>query len=188
MEYQPKGDNSTSEGEDTLDWNSEDMLEHAKMMFQLKEKIYEKAGTNIKKAQEIDTMYYDKKHSDLKVVTAYIPEHFNEHQTRHISNSFCLQVFTPGTLVLMRNSQRDSKKGDKLKARWLGPYKVHEALGKGVYRLENLKGVVLKATVNQCRLKLYHTTKATKDTDQGSPSDSDDESPPSPPPKKGKVY
>lgn len=85
----------------------------------------------------------------------------------------------------MRNSQRDSKKGDKLKARWLGPYKVHEALDKGVYRLENLKGVVLKAAVNQCRLKLYHTTKAPEDTDQES-ADSDD-SPPSPPPKKRKV-
>ena len=65
--------------------------------------------------------------------------------------------YSPGTLVLLRNSHRESKKGDKMKPRWLGPYRVYEVLDKGVYRLENLKGVVLKAAVNQCRLKLYRT-------------------------------
>ena len=47
-------------------------------------------------------------------------------------------------MVLLKNSQRDSKKGDKVKPRWLSPYKVHEALDKGVYKLQNQQGVVLK--------------------------------------------
>ena len=42
-----------------------------------------------------------------------------------------------------------------MKPRWLGPYTVHESLGKGVYRLKNRHGTVLKAGVNICRLKLY---------------------------------
>ena len=42
-----------------------------------------------------------------------------------------------GALVLLRNSARDSRKGDKLNKRWLGPYRVEEVLGKGVYLLAN---------------------------------------------------
>lgn len=69
MEYQSKDDDSAPEGDDPLDWNPDDLLKHAKTMFQLKERIYEQAGTNIKEAQRKDKMYYDKKHSDPKVVT-----------------------------------------------------------------------------------------------------------------------
>ena len=57
---------------------------------------------------------------------------------------------------LKKNSQRESKKGDKMKSHWLGPYSIHEVLGKGVHHLSNPKsGVVLKTAVNQCWLKLY---------------------------------
>ena len=63
-----------------------------------------------------------------------------------------------GNMVLLRNSARDGKKGEKLAARWLGPYKVKENLGKGVYRLINpASGLVLKKTVNRCRyVKIPH--------------------------------
>jgi len=56
-----------------------------------------------------------------------------------------------GTHVLVRNSARDQKKGDKLARRWLGPYKIHEYLGKGVYKLSNKTGHILKKAVNSCR-------------------------------------
>ena len=49
-------------------------------------------------------------------------------------------------------------------ARWLGPYKIHADLGKGVYRIANAEtGLVLKAAVNQCRLKLYLSDKSPTD-------------------------
>ena len=52
----------------------------------------------------------------------------------------------------MRNSARDGRKGDKLAIRWLGPYEVHEHVGKGVYKLKNLSSKkVLKKTYNSCR-------------------------------------
>ena len=70
MEYQGRdNDDLTSEGDEPLDWNPESLLEHAKMMFRLKEKIYKRAGMNIKQAQQKDKIYYDKKHSDPKVTS-----------------------------------------------------------------------------------------------------------------------
>ena len=48
----------------------------------------------------------------------------------------------------MRNSHRDTKKGDKIKPRWLGLYKIQRHLNKGVYQLKTLKGILLKAEVN----------------------------------------
>eukprot|EP00731_Ephydatia_muelleri_P002673 Em0001g2673a len=61
--------------------------------------------------------------------------------------------FHPEELVLLQNSHIDSKKGDKLQPRWLEPCRVYEALEKGVCRLENAYGRVLKTAVNRCRLK-----------------------------------
>ena len=75
-----------------------------------------------------------------------------------MSTSLHVHVFKRGTKVLMRNSQRDSKKGDKMKRCWLGPYIIHKHLKKGVYQVANDKGNVLKAAVNQCRLKVHHTS------------------------------
>ena len=55
-------------------------------------------------------------------------------------------------MVLLRNSARDGRKGDKLAQRWLGPYRVEEAIGKGLYRLANpTTGRVLKKAFNGCR-------------------------------------
>ena len=55
-------------------------------------------------------------------------------------------------MVLLRNSARDGRKGDKFKARWLGPYMIKESLGKKVYRLSNpTPGHTLKKAFNGCR-------------------------------------
>ena len=48
-------------------------------------------------------------------------------------------------------------KGDKMMAKWIGPYAVAEGLGKGVFCLKNpASGHVLKKAVNAIRLKQYH--------------------------------
>ncbi len=76
-------------------------------------------------------------------------------------------MFKTGSLVWLRNSARECKKGDKLKPRWLGPYTVVECLGKGVFKIANPKtGKTLKKAVNQQRLKHYH------DSDSEKPKDS----------------
>ena len=74
---------------------------------------------------------------------------------------FDLQILSNGTQVLLKNSARETKKGDKLKPRWNGPYlvHVHADLGKGVYRLYNPKtGKTLKNAVNVSRLTEFHIT------------------------------
>ena len=53
-------------------------------------------------------------------------------------------------MVLLRNSARDSKKGDKLVQRWIGPYKIMENIGKSRYRLKNsASGQTLKKAFNR---------------------------------------
>ncbi|XP_064383396.1 uncharacterized protein LOC135332020 [Halichondria panicea] len=72
-------------------------------------------------------------------------------------------VFKTGSLVWLRNSARECKKGDKLKPRWLGPYTVVECLDKGVFKIANPKtGKTLKKAVNQQRLKHYHGSDSEK--------------------------
>lgn len=62
------------------------------------------------------------------------------------------QELEVGTLVLLRNSAKDGRKGDKLAKWWLGPYTVEECVGKGVYRLSILaSGRILRKTYNRCR-------------------------------------
>ena len=112
-----------------MEWDPQKLLEHAEMMTRLKEKIYEKVKVNTDEAQRKDKLYYDRKHSDPK-------------------------EFSPDTLLLLKNSQRESKKGDKMKCRWLGPYLIHEVLGKGVYCLSNPEtGVVLKTAVKPMQVE-----------------------------------
>ena len=68
-----------------------------------------------------------------------------------------LQELEPGALVLLRNSARDGRKGDKLAQRWLGPYRIEEHIGKGVYRLVNpATGRILKKAFNACMYVCTH--------------------------------
>ena len=66
-----------------------------------------------------------------------------------------------------------------MKPRWLGLYKIHKALKKGLYKLFNPKtGKILKNANNQCRLTVYNTTESAgpphspQDTDSAGPSHS----------------
>lgn len=64
------------------------------------------------------------------------------------------QKLQPGTKVLLRNSARDSKKGDKMKNKWLGPYTIHCDLNNGTFKLRNKDGV-MKRAINGVRLKQF---------------------------------
>ncbi|XP_064383224.1 uncharacterized protein LOC135348618 isoform X3 [Halichondria panicea] len=127
-----------SEGELEQSWDISAIMTHARAVTKLKDDIHSKAKKNIDNAQEKDKMYYDRKHADKR-------------------------VFKTGTLVWLRNSARECKKGDKLKPRWLGPYTVVECLDKGVFKIANPKtGKTLKKAVNQQRLKHYHGSDSEK--------------------------
>ena len=40
-------------------------------------------------------------------------------------------------LALLRNSKRDTKKGDKIQPKWLGPYTIVSSSGKDLYQIKN---------------------------------------------------
>ena len=66
------------------------------------------------------------------------------------------QPLSVGTFVLLRH--QDGRKGCKHTKRWNGPYKIVESLGKGVYKIFNLKTrKVVKKAVNICKLKLFYS-------------------------------
>ena len=48
-----------------------------------------------------------------------------------------VQELCAGSLVLLRNSKWDTKKGDKMQPKWIGPYEVVCSTGKGVYSSRN---------------------------------------------------
>ena len=75
----------------------------------------------------------------------------------------------PGTLVLLRNSAMDGRKGNKFRMRYQGPFEIFQDLGKGIFKLRNSKtGIILKKTQNASRLKLYRK----KDHKQSPPPNS----------------
>ena len=96
------------------------------------QKILEKAKDNILKAQLQQKKIYDRKHN--------VPE-----------------VFKIGNVVLKKDFTRKKRKGGKLDAKWLGPYCIIGALGRGLYRLQSvLHDANIIPRVNGCHLKLYN--------------------------------
>ncbi|CAB4009128.1 retrotransposable element [Paramuricea clavata] len=95
-------------------------------------KSYGKVADNIKESQDKQKKLYDAKHGASK------------------------QEFKQGSLVLLRNSRNDSRKGGKLDAKWLGPYEVVDCLGKNVFKIKNCStGIENKKKVNAAVLKPY---------------------------------
>lgn len=83
-------------------------------MMKLKESLFGKAKNNINSAQDRYKKDYNRK------------------------RKLC-QEFEIGSHVLLRNSKRDSKKGDKMVPKWSGPYEIIELKDEKLARLRNLK-------------------------------------------------
>ena len=99
---------------------------------------------NIEKAQKQQKEYYDRRHT--KSVVSFIPSFNCDIRIAHIVKKFnpsphlltlLLQMLKPSSLVLLQNSARDGRKGDKFQACYLGPYEIAKHLGKNVFRLRN---------------------------------------------------
>ena len=66
------------------------------------------------------------------------------------------QKLKPGSLVLLRNSARDGRKGDKFQAWYLGPYKTVGTVREERFQTaQPATDLLLIKSVNACRLKLY---------------------------------
>lgn len=86
---------------------------------------------------------------NVEVAQARQKKHYDR---RHQSGSYKL-----GDVVLLKNMRKLSKKGDKLKPNWTGPYEVVECVGNNCYRLKSRRGkkTTLKSLYSSTRLKLF---------------------------------
>ncbi|CAE6386487.1 unnamed protein product [Rhizoctonia solani] len=66
------------------------------------------------------------------------------------------EPFSPGTLVLVRNSRMDSEINAKSQNRWLGPYIVVRVGRNGAYRLAELDGAVLAGGIAASRVVEFY--------------------------------
>lgn len=118
-----------SEGELLVmeDFNDEEL---EKMMEERRVRL-EVVQANILAAQERQKEQYDRKHSN--------PD-----------------VFRVGSLVLKKDFTREKHAGGKLDHKWLGPYRISGVLGRGLYRLEDVKNPTkVVSRVNGVHLKPY---------------------------------
>ena len=60
-----------------------------------------------------------------------------------------------GTLVLLENTAQKQCQGGKPCPAWFGPYTISRNLGKGVYKLKNTAGNIVRKKANISRLKVY---------------------------------
>ena len=75
-----------------------------------------------------------------------------------------------GTLVLLKNSKKLTRKGSKLEPNWTGPYRIKEVLSKGTFRLCNANDSekILTSLYNMTRLKSYYDAESSSATKQAS--------------------
>jgi hypothetical protein len=89
------------------------------------------ANNNIKKAQEHQKEYHDKKYKRK-------------------------QDFKIGDKVLYYNAAKEKQWSGKLDPKWKGPYYIHEVMLNGSYKLKELNGLIVKTPVNGEWLKIYN--------------------------------
>ena len=89
--------------------------------------------------------------------------------------------------MLLKNSRKESRKGDKLAPRWVGPYTIHDPLEKGFTDYPTLR--LDWSTRQLSTLKVYLAPNSPSDTSSEADSESDSEpkTKAQPPPKKRKV-
>ena len=78
-------------------------------------------------------------------------ENFEKHFQYRITN----QVYKPGTLVLVRNSQIEKELSKKSKPRYLGPYEIVRQTKGGSYIIKELDGAISRRGVAQFRIIPY---------------------------------
>eukprot|EP00731_Ephydatia_muelleri_P009172 Em0004g1510a len=103
--------------------------EYATNLEEVRTEVFTEVTSNIQNAQAKQKLYYDRKHARTG--------------------------FQLGDRVLLRNMRNLTRKGGKLKKEWSGTYVIDELCGKGLYRLKNESGEILKKKYNSAQLKIY---------------------------------
>jgi hypothetical protein len=106
-----------------------DLDEAIQTLCEKRKQVFEKVAKNIKHAQKRQKESYDRRH---------LPDE--------------LPV---GAEVMVENTAQKERKGGKLHELYKGMYFITESLGKGLYKLRDKQGNILKKKYNVKRLKVY---------------------------------
>ena len=81
-------------------------------------------------------------------------ERKERHDKKH---GICNEEQAIGSVVLLHDTKREKAMSRKLAFKWLGPYRIYNAVNeKGTYLLEKLDGLRLAATFSGDRFKKFH--------------------------------
>ena len=75
------------------------------------------------------------------------------------------EVFKLGSIVLKKDFSHKKRAGGKMDFHWLGPYKILQALGRGLYRIEGVHDADVIPRIHGVHLKKYHTPSVEKVTE-----------------------
>ena len=114
------------------DPSPEEIEDYAKKFTDLRSRLDEEVKSNVGDAQKKQKKYYDAKHQQ--------------------------GTYEVGSLVLVKNMRKLTRKGGKMDPNWTGPYEVVECVGSNNYRLRrrNGKQMILKSLFNSDRLKDFN--------------------------------
>lgn len=114
------------------DPSPEEVNVHAQKFIKLRQRLDEEVKSNVGDAQKKQKKHYDAKHQQ--------------------------GTYKVGSLVLVKNMKKLSRKGDKMEPNWTGPYEVAECVGSNTYRLRRRDGnqMLLKSLYNGDRLKEFN--------------------------------
>ena len=98
------------------------LKKYATNLEEVRTEVFTEVTSNIQNAQAKQKLYYDRKHARTG--------------------------FQLGDRVLLRNMRNLTRIGGKLKKEWSGTYVIDELCGKGLYRLKNESGEILKKKYN----------------------------------------
>ena len=76
------------------------------------------------------------------------PKHMQKQQKETYDRKHLQKELEVGTKVLLENTAQQQRKGGKMEPLRLGPYVINRCLGKGIYELKNMKGEVLKKSLD----------------------------------------
>jgi transposase InsO family protein len=93
--------------------------------------VREEAGVKLDKSRQQNKQYYDDKKNVRK------------------------RKLEEGDMVLMRNRRIIKRHDSKLEVKWKGPYKIVDCPARGVYRLAELDGTIMKSNISGHRIKRY---------------------------------
>lgn len=126
-------DDDSEDGPDDIDIKS--LRAATNSFLQMKREVLSKARLNVKKAQEKQKYYYDKRHSSG-------------------------EVFRVGDKVLLKNLRRNDRKGDWKQLPFTGPFILVREGDKGLFQLKNSKsGKEMKKWQSIRNFKMYHDRK-----------------------------